>query len=165
MSRLIVEKFPSVATLYSVWLVLLYLIVAYAIVSGEMLYRMEQVVDYLGNLPISSTRENSAMALMVIVLFAELIPLWLGAIMIRLKTPQRIWMSWPLTVFCLAIAYTVVQNTKQLYALYYKLIGPLDWAFAMVTVSFMVMIIIVIHATDYYNAHSSAMDNSSASAT
>lgn len=151
---MIVEKFPTVGTLYSIWLVLLYLIVAYAILSGEMLYRMEQVVDYLGNVPPDYTREKAAVLLMAMVLLAELLPLWFGAFIIQLNTRDRLWTSWPISCFSIIIAYTIVQNTNQLSDLYSNLVGPLDLAFAFATIVLMLMIVIVVHATDYHKTHS-----------
>ena len=148
MYRLNVEKFPSIASLYSAWLVLLYIIVAYAIATGDMLYRMEQVIDYLGNISSSRSRENTATILMAMALFTELVPLWFGAILIRLEAPHRRWMRWPITAFCLGIAYTVVHNTSKLHSLYYNLIGPHDWVFAGATVAFMLLMIVVLHGKD-----------------
>jgi len=145
------ENIPTTAGLYSTWLILLYFSVGYAILSGEMLYRMEQVVDYTGSFSSPLNRDKAALAFMVVALFSQLCTLWFGAILIRLKTSKRRWIKWPLTGFCLCLGYTVLHNTIRLSELYYNLIGPLDWIFAYATVFIMISMIFVLHLTDYYS--------------
>lgn len=117
----------STPKIYFIWVVTVAIFYTQSLITGEYLYRMQQVVDYIGTLPTGVSRENLSILLMGISLITGFAYLLLGSFLVNFDKKGHQWARWPLALFCLVTPAWMVSSTLELEKIYFGIVDYFDY--------------------------------------
>lgn len=143
----------STPRIYFIWVVTVVVFYTQSLLTGEYLYRMQQVVDYIGTLPAGVNRENLSILLMALSLITGFAFLLLGSFLVNFDKKGHLWARWPLALFCLITPAWMVSSTLELERIYFGIVDYFDYLLCASTVICLFTVFIVSQFSHFQRRH------------